>query len=747
MMDNMRKFAIALVEPPSGAKELFADFAIIVIQRQMVQQVLADGEIDAIAFFSTTVLNAFMPRHNFTVEKSFEYRIFPFDYPKNKKLCVVLPDYLDREKAEWNRVLETVQNLKEALKDFGFLKIPEYRETDCVDVFADEKAAISWIEKCTGENCALDYETTGLNPYKSKDHRIVSAAIAIKENGMWQSRGFNFYSNSENFMAAIKKFLQNSKIICQNIAFEADWSFCIIQQEIDFFYDTMIAQHCIDNNTFTGLKMWVYLYFGIVYEVPFEISRGDEEFNYMANFPIGQVPSKILWYNALDSLYTGWIFDKQKDFFQKHKHLQSGFFLFMDAAKELWHAHKKGIRLDEKALEVAFSESYKTRAIVLQKIYSHAWVQRWNRGMWDITKNQHLKDIIVQNTKIKLEKLEEEDLRKIPGDFCKLVIEYRKNEKLRGTYLEQFKRENSNGVIHPQYHLHKVVTFRTSSSNPNFQNVPKRNYEMNKVIRGVLYPTRGNAIFEWDYKGVEVAISACYNKDPELLRYLNEPGTDMHRDTAAVLFKKKAADVSKEERQIAKNKFVFPIFYGATFVSMSQNLWESLSVEQRRQIGIANFDKFQEHIKFVENDWWNRRFPVYNKWRQKVYSQFVKDGYIDYYTGFRALAPSSFTELVNKPIQGSACHCLLWAMTRIGRRIRALSGRSSLIGQIHDSMIGDIHPDEENACNEIVREEGIINLRKEWKWIIAPLEIEVAKTPVDGAWSRLEEYLKLVEEK
>jgi hypothetical protein len=58
-------------------------------------------------------------------------------------------------------------------------------------------------------------------------------------------------------------------------------------------------------------------------------------------------------------------------------------------------------------------------------------------------------------------------------------------------------------------------------------------------------------------------------------------------------------------------------------------------------------------------------------------------------------------------------------------------------------MIGDVHPDEENACNEIIHEEGIINLRKEWKWIIAPLEIEVAKTPIDGAWSLLNEYLKL----
>jgi DNA polymerase I-like protein with 3'-5' exonuclease and polymerase domains len=745
----MKKFAIALVEPPLGAKELFSDFAVIAIQRQMVQQILEDGEIDAIAFFSTSILNAVMPRHNFTVEeKSFNYRVFPFHYPQNKKLCICLPEVLPGKFSEGEKVAETpllkfaIAELKEALKDFNYLQIPDYAETDVIDVLMNEEAATEWVQKCTGKICALDYETTGLNPYRD-GHRIVSASIAIKENDKWQSKGFNFYAG-EKFVSAFKTFLRKSKIICHNIAFEADWSLCCAGEELEnFFHDTMIAQHCIDNNAFVGLKLWVYLYFGIVYEVPFEISAIDGEFNQMKNFPVGSVPSKILWYNALDSLYTGWIFDKQVEFFKKNRNLQSGFFLFMDAAKELWQAHKKGIRLDEEALKKAFETSYINRDAALQKVYAHDWVRKWKRGMWDITKTQHLKDIIKINAGIEMEKLEEGDLQKVPGDFCKLVIEYRKNEKLRGTYLEQFARENCNGVIHPQYHLHKVVTYRTSSSNPNFQNIPKRDKEMKKAIRGVLFPSKGNQIMEWDYKGVEVAISACYNKDPELLRYLREKGTDMHRDTAAVLFRIKPEDVSKEQRQLAKNNFVFPIFYGATFASMAQNLWENMKPEWKKSLGMTKFEQFEAHVKKVEDNWWQRRFPVYGKWRKDVYSKFIEDGCIDYYTGFRAFAPAGFTELVNRPIQGSACHCLLWTMIKAGKRIRGLSGRSAIIGQIHDSIIGDIHPEEENQCNEIIREEGIINLRNEWKWIIAPLEIEVAKAPADGAWNLLEDYLKL----
>jgi DNA polymerase I-like protein with 3'-5' exonuclease and polymerase domains len=747
----MKKFAIALVEPPFGAKELFADFAVVVVHRQMITQILDDAEIDAIAFFGTEALNAVMPRHGFTVEKTFNYRVFPFNYHKNKKLVICLPDVLPSKFSKGEKIAElpllknALHDLKEALKDFSYLQIPDYSESDAIDVLMNEDAAIEWVAHCTGKICALDYETTGLNPYR-EGHRIASASIAVKENTRWMSKGFNFY-DGEKFVSAFKNFLRKSKIICHNIAFEADWSYCCVGEELEnFHHDTMIAQHCIDNNAFVGLKLWVYLYFGIVYEVPFEIFlNGDSEFNQMKNFPVGSVPSKILWYNALDSLYTGWLFDKQVDFFKKNRKLQDGFFLFMDAAKELWHAHKIGIRVDDTEMKKAFDFSHKQRDMILQKVYAHDWVKKWKRGMWDITKVQHLKDIIKINAGIEMEKLEEHDLQKVPGDFTKLVIEYRKNEKLHGTYLEQFVRENCNGVIHPQYHLHKVVTFRTSSSNPNFQNIPKRDKEMNKIIRGLLFPTKGNQLMEWDYKGVEVAISACYNKDPELLRYLREPGTDMHRDTAAILFKIKPEEVSKEQRQLAKNKFVFPIFYGATFASMAQNLWESMKPEWKKSLGIARFEQFEAHVKKVEDDWWRRRFPVYGKWRQGAYSKFIEDGSIDYYTGFRAYAPAGFTELVNRPIQGSACHCLLRTLTRAGKRIRGLSGRSAIIGQIHDSIIGDIHPDEESACNEIIREEGIINLRNDWKWIIAPLEIEVAKAPVDGAWSLLEEYLKLEE--
>jgi len=57
-----------------------------------------------------------------------------------------------------------------------------------------------------------------------------------------------------------------------------------------------------------------------------------------------------------------------------------------------------------------------------------------------------------------------------------------------------------------------------------------------------------------------------------------------------------------------------------------------------------------------------------------------------------------------------------------------------LIGQIHDEIIMDVHPDEfahiEQTTHRIVREE----LPRTWNWINVPLEIEVENYGVDRPW-------------
>jgi len=116
-----------------------------------------------------------------------------------------------------------------------------------------------------------------------------------------------------------------------------------------------------------------------------------------------------------------------------------------------------------------------------------------------------------------------------------------------------------------------------------------------------------------------------------------------------------------------------------------------------------------------------------------------RNGYIDLQTGFRCYAPISYMQSSNLPIQGVAFHCLLWTLIRIEPLIAALGGRSKIIGQIHDAIVMDVHPDDESAIDAIVKEWGTEKIREEWEWIIVPLQIEKERSAVDGNWAEMED--------
>jgi DNA polymerase I-like protein with 3'-5' exonuclease and polymerase domains len=61
-------------------------------------------------------------------------------------------------------------------------------------------------------------------------------------------------------------------------------------------------------------------------------------------------------------------------------------------------------------------------------------------------------------------------------------------------------------------------------------------------------------------------------------------------------------------------------------------------------------------------------------------------------------------------------------------------------GQIHDSIVLDVVPNEAQEIAKMAREIMTVRLRETWDWITVPLDIEIEMTPVDGAWLAKDEY-------
>ena len=442
--------------------------------------------------------------------------------------------------------------------------------------------------------------------------------------------------------------------------------------------------------------------------------------------------------------------------------------LFHNGALALARAERQGIRID-----IPYCEKMKRRLTRRIKRYRRQLEDTKLYRLWTrvygtkakIESNHQLSRLLYQTLKIEPPKstaggegsTDDETLRQLDVPGLSTILTIRKLTKMRDTYLDAFAREQVDGYIHPSFNLNTVRTYRSSSSNPNFQNIPKRDKEAMRICRRALLPRPGHMLMEMDFSALEVNISACHHKDPVMLNYLRDKTTDMHGDMAKQLFildqfdRKLPAHYTL--RQAAKNGFVFPQFYGDYYGNNAMSLCEWVKLPRTewgpgmgvelpdgshisdhfRAHKISSFDDLVEHVKQVEDDFWNNRFKVYNAWKAATVAKYRRRGYLRMFTGFVCSGVMRRNEIVNYPIQGSAFHCLLWTFIQLDQAMLRENWDSRLIGQIHDSILVDAHPDEAEHVIETA-EKIVASLPKHWPWIITPLEIEVDRFGVDQPW-------------
>ncbi|MEN6487871.1 MAG: DNA polymerase [Smithella sp.] len=356
-------------------------------------------------------------------------------------------------------------------------------------------------------------------------------------------------------------------------------------------------------------------------------------------------------------------------------------------------------------------------------------------------------------------RVDEDVLSKLDHPLARGILEVRSLNKCLNTYLKNLQREQVNGIVRPFYNLNLVITYRSSSDSPNFQNMPIRDPVQGKLIRSVIIPREGHQIGEIDLKGAEVNIAYCYHKDPRMKNYLTDPATDMHRDQAMECFLiRKPEHVSKKTRYVGKNGFVFPAFYGSYWAQIAPNMWnmmdehhlmltDRLSVREHlfkkgieelgyvMENGKPSPGSFMHHISKVEHRFWNERFKVYKKWKEDWYEAYLRKGYFDTLTGFRCSGEMKRNEVVNYPVQGSAFHCLLWVLIQTNRWLKKNKMRSRIIGQVHDSIIVDFYPPEVQEVLAKVRDLLENKIREVWPWIIIRLTADFELAPIDGSWA------------
>ena len=277
------------------------------------------------------------------------------------------------------------------------------------------------------------------------------------------------------------------------------------------------------------------------------------------------------------------------------------------------------------------------------------------------------------------------------------ILDYRGLRKLLSTYIDALPAlvNPRTGRIHTSFNQTVTATGRLSSSNPNLQNIPVRN-EDGKEIRKAFIPDDGCEFFSADYSQIELRIMAHLSGDPHMLEAFRE-GHDIHAATAAKIYKKPIAEVTRTERTKAKTAN-FGIIYGISAFGLA----ERMGVDRREA---------KELI-----DEYFRTYPHVKAYMEHSIEEARRLGYVETISKRKRYLPDIHSHnsvvrgyaernAINAPIQGSAADIIKVAMTRIYRRFMQEGIRSKMILQVHDELNFSVLPEERERVQQIVIEE------------------------------------------
>ena len=240
------------------------------------------------------------------------------------------------------------------------------------------------------------------------------------------------------------------------------------------------------------------------------------------------------------------------------------------------------------------------------------------------------------------------------------------------TYLNGWpKWMDDSGRVHPTFKLLFVVTGRTSSSDPNIQNVPHES-DYRRVFGGV----PGYTWVKADMSQIELRIAAHVSQDPVLLQAYRE-GADIHMMTAKLVL----GEETPEARYNAKT-LNFGLLYGAgpqqlqNIAFFEYGVWFELDLARRHR------DRFF------------REYAGLRRWHQQQISKMRSEGksvspigrvrYLpDLYSDDSGKRAHAEMEGINHPIQSLANDITLYAMTRI---VQQLPEGAHVISTIHDEI-------------------------------------------------------------
>src|SRR6266568_2467816 len=284
------------------------------------------------------------------------------------------------------------------------------------------------------------------------------------------------------------------------------------------------------------------------------------------------------------------------------------------------------------------------------------------------------------------------------------LLEYRQLTKLKSTYVDGLLAlmDPVTGRVHTLFNQAISSSGRLSSSNPNLQNIPVRT-ELGRQIRRAFIADPSYVLLTADYSQFELRILAHITHEPRLVEAFSKD-EDIHTIIAATLFNIAVAEVTKDQRRLAKT-VVYATLYGQS------------------AFGLANITGMSnsEAAAFIKH--YHETFPRIKSYVDSTLHQARTQGYVNTLFGRKRFLPDLLSlptnerqaverEAINMPIQGANADLIKIAMIRLQHAIEEKRLKTRMILQVHDELVFEVPVEELERAKRLVQSimEGVTKL-------------------------------------
>jgi DNA polymerase I-like protein with 3'-5' exonuclease and polymerase domains len=227
------------------------------------------------------------------------------------------------------------------------------------------------------------------------------------------------------------------------------------------------------------------------------------------------------------------------------------------------------------------------------------------------------------------------------------------------------------GKLHVRLTQHMTATGRFSGRDPNMQNMPRGGtFPVKRVFKSRF---AGGKIMEADFAQLEFRVAGFLSQDDIAIKEVSE-GFDVHSYTAKVI-SEAGQTISRQEAKA----HTFAPLYGATGFG-------------RTPAEAAYYEQFTD------------KYSGIGKWHQELSKEVLTHRRITTPSGRQFSFPNvkrrrngtitDFTAVKNYPVQSFATADIVpTVLIEIHKRLAPM--QSMLVNSVHDSVVIDVHPDEE----------------------------------------------------